>query len=104
MPYAAVPFNICPSCGTEFGIDDLHQSFQTIRNNWIAEGMPWFDDISLPPPNWSPVTQLISGGFVGALLMPIGTATETSVANISYHQPFWTDREITQYSYSIAGG
>ena len=43
-------FEICPSCGTEFGYDDAAGGdearrpsvYNVLREAWIAEGMPWW--------------------------------------------------------------
>lgn len=51
-------FNICPSCGTEFGNDDFDYSHAELRSRWIAKGMPWFSAYNHAPPNWSAVDQL----------------------------------------------
>ena len=76
MPYPARPYNICPCCGTEFGVDDHVQTETQIREAWIAQGMPWFDDITSPPRNWSPSLQLISGGYGSELIRPTSEAAE----------------------------
>jgi len=60
MPYAPVPFNVCPCCGTEFGVDDRKVTHRDLRHAWISSGMPWFDDISSPPKNWNRYGQLSS--------------------------------------------
>lgn len=58
MPYPAVPYNICPCCGTEFGVDDRHTQPAELRSTWIKAGLPWFDDITSPPHSWDPYAQL----------------------------------------------
>ena len=40
---------ICPSCGTHFGLDDDQRSHADLRAAWIAAGRPWFSR-STPPP------------------------------------------------------
>jgi hypothetical protein len=52
-------FEICPSCGTEFGYDDAKKSHESLRDEWIAKGMPWWAD-DKPAPDWDPVQQLRS--------------------------------------------
>lgn len=44
-------YEVCPRCGFEFGNDDNPgtappSSFEEYREEWIAEGRPWFD------PDW----------------------------------------------------
>ncbi len=62
MPYPAVPENICPCCGTEFGVDDDYHSPQELRATWIENDFPFFSDLTQPPKNWSPYRQLIIAG------------------------------------------
>lgn len=71
MPYAPVPYNICPCCGTEFGVDDHYHSLPEIRQAWIKKGMPWFDDITSPPKNWNAYQQLFDAGFGIEFIRPI---------------------------------
>jgi hypothetical protein len=42
-------FEICPSCGTEFGYDDAKRSHDDHRNAWIAAGKPWWSRTTRPP-------------------------------------------------------
>jgi hypothetical protein len=89
MPYAAIPYNICPCCGTEFGVDDHLLAPSQIRQQWIKAHMPWFDEIISQPSGWSPAWQLIQGGHGADLVGPIGFVTYTAsrVINVS-SQPF----------------
>ncbi len=55
--------NICPSCGFEFGYDDLDQgyTYQAWRQKWIEEGMRWqgfAEDGDAEPLDWDPSAQL----------------------------------------------
>jgi transcriptional regulator with XRE-family HTH domain len=63
MPYPAVPENICPCCGTEFGVDDDYHSPLELRSTWIENDFPFFSDLTQPPKNWSPHRQLIIAGY-----------------------------------------
>jgi hypothetical protein len=55
-------FEICPSCGFEFGVtdDDLGVSYDDWRRGWIERGMPWSSVGRERPTEWSPVRQLES--------------------------------------------
>ena len=44
---------ICPSCGTQFGHDDRHASYQELRDIWVAAGAQWFSDHTPPPHGWN---------------------------------------------------
>lgn len=62
-------FNICPSCGTEFGYDDFAIDHQALRNRWIVNGAQWFAVDEWPEPHgWNPFVQLINAGFVTSFL------------------------------------
>lgn len=54
-------YDICPSCGFEFGVtgDDKGYTYESWRNRWIAQGMPWWSTgIDDPPAGWDPRAQL----------------------------------------------
>jgi hypothetical protein len=57
-------FNICPSCGTEFGIDDIDHSYTELRHIWIENGPHWSSTVSMVPERWNPWMQLIEAGLV----------------------------------------
>jgi hypothetical protein len=51
-------FDICPSCGCEFGYDDATiQVKDSYRKRWIKNGAVWFKP-ELKPQNWSLRDQL----------------------------------------------
>lgn len=55
-------YEICPSCGFEFGVtdDDLGYTYDDWRRRWVADGMPWRSQgIEPPPPDWDPGRQLL---------------------------------------------
>jgi hypothetical protein len=89
MPYPAVPYNICPCCGTEFGVDNRTADYPTLRRNWIAAGMPWFDDITSPAKNWSPFLQLIEAGFGGDLVSATGHGIVSARQDVPVGLPNW---------------
>jgi len=46
-------WEICSCCGTEFGYEDCTpMSARKKRQNWITNGMRWFDE-KAKPENWS---------------------------------------------------
>jgi len=59
-------FEICPSCGIQFGYDDAAGGDQDKRgavwkrwrDQWIKNGMHWSSIGVLPPPDWNPALQL----------------------------------------------
>lgn len=53
-------FEICPSCGFQFGVtdDDQGVTYEQWRHWWIEGGMVWDKARSEPPDGWDPVQQL----------------------------------------------
>src|SRR5437016_2169017 len=51
-------YNICPSCGTEFGIHDVNASILSLRQNWFSSGPKWWSSVDPKPPHWNPLRQL----------------------------------------------
>lgn len=49
-------YEICPSCGFEFGVTDDDQgfSYEAWRNRWIADGMKWSSVWRSAPDGWNP--------------------------------------------------
>lgn len=60
MPYPPKPYNICPCCGIEYGVDDQIDSYKQLRNEWLSAGAPWFSTLPefLRPPLWNAWDQL----------------------------------------------
>lgn len=58
LPFAAEDFNICPSCGTEFGYSDSGRTYDNLRKNWLDHGAQWSSLVWEKPSNWSPFEQL----------------------------------------------
>ena len=63
-------YNICPSCGTEFGIHDVNASILELRQAWIETGPRWWSKTDPQPENWSPFVQL--GKVVGGTVLAAG--------------------------------
>jgi hypothetical protein len=54
-------YEICPSCGFQFGVtdDDLGFTYEEWRRQWIERGMPWDSEgIEPEPDGWNPAQQL----------------------------------------------
>jgi hypothetical protein len=63
-------YDICPSCGIEFGYGDFGQDeiqrgnrWRDLRQKWIEAGMLWSSSVASRPPDWDPVKQLKSAGI-----------------------------------------
>ena len=52
-------FEICPSCGFQFGVsdDDLGYTYAKWRKEWQKNGLKWAS-VSAPPKNWNAEEQL----------------------------------------------
>lgn len=61
--HGCASFDICPSCGIEFGYDDAKRSHDELRAAWLAAGAPWRSRTTAPPPAWSPARQLEAAGL-----------------------------------------
>lgn len=67
--YDSPSYEICPSCGTEFGYQDhrtgraeRHDRQRELRLEWIEAGRPWDDESSYPTPSelgWDPSAESI---------------------------------------------
>ena len=60
-PSGGGSYEICPSCGFEFGVtdDDADYTYETWRQRWIDKGMKWDSQgIDPVPDGWDPVSQL----------------------------------------------
>jgi hypothetical protein len=58
-------YNICPSCGTEFGHHDVNASIESLRAEWLRRGAHWWSTVDARPDNWDPygqVSVLFQGG------------------------------------------
>jgi hypothetical protein len=54
-------FEICPSCGFQFGVSDDDEGFTyaSWRAKWVSVGMPWDSERIRPAPEgWDPQRQL----------------------------------------------
>jgi transcription elongation factor Elf1 len=58
-------FEICPSCGTEFGYHDATKSHAELRKLWLDAGAPWRSQTTPPPHDWDALEQLHAAGLKG---------------------------------------
>lgn len=56
-------FEICPSCGTEFGYHDAKKSHAELRRSWLEAGAAWHSKTITPPQNWDALKQLQAAGL-----------------------------------------
>lgn len=60
IEYGTSTFEICSSCGFEFGFDDgvNGDTYETYRARWILAGCLWWSKSGSEPPDWDPRQQL----------------------------------------------
>src|ERR1700683_5626964 len=58
MRYPARDWHICPSCGTEFGYEDIGRSYEELRLAWFQRGAHWWSPAEREPVGWNPLEQL----------------------------------------------
>jgi hypothetical protein len=57
-------YSICSCCGTEFEFDDRALTHAQLRDEWIANGCPWFYPDEPQRPDWDPYVQLLDAGLI----------------------------------------
>ncbi len=76
-------YRICPSCGTEFGVNDANASIAELRNAWIKTGPQWWSRTDSMPPNWNPLEQMEKAGIAvkhPPASEPLSVSTSSSTA------------------------
>lgn len=79
-------YNICPCCGTEFGVHDVNASIQDLRTAWLQGGRNWWSHSDPKPADWNPYQQLArlaEAAFAGIGVVSISSSAQydpTSVA------------------------
>jgi hypothetical protein len=58
LDYPPRDFNICPSCGVEFGADTVEYSYDELRQAWRERGQTWSSSVIERPANYNPQLQL----------------------------------------------
>lgn len=99
-------YNICSSCGTEFGVSDVNSSIAELRDAWLESGPAWWSKTDVPPVNWDPIGQMERAGIGVKKLAARADSfviTATSTATIAtagswvgrpVQQPYGTPREV----------
>lgn len=63
LPYGedglGASYEICSSCGNEFGLTDRYDDqIQDRRQLWLKSGPAWYSKLETCPTDWQPLTQL----------------------------------------------
>ena len=68
LDHGTSSYEICPSCGFEFGYDDgvLKETYQSYRVKWIADGCKWWATSSKAPAFWDATKQLENTESLGS--------------------------------------
>ena len=82
-------YNICASCGTEFGVHDVNASIEELRVAWLRTGPNWFSSVDPEPQDWKPFLQitgvmLAQGPFPATSVLSYGFS---SLASSSVSKP-----------------
>jgi len=95
-------YNICPSCGTEFGLHDVNASTSDLRSAWLRTGPKWWSTVTPEPENWNPVEQLANlpdaqtSGAESLPLEPSPAGTVMVPVAVMYpQQPIRLDPKVT---------
>lgn len=86
-------FNICPSCGTEFGVDDRNATLEELRQEWIETGPTWQSTAIPQPENWNPIIQFIDvftnqhPNFSGRVIMQFDEGILKGMQTFELHLP-----------------
>ena len=51
-------YNICSSCGTEFGYHDVNSTIKELRVEWLRSGARWWNSEVPKSAGWGPFQQL----------------------------------------------
>jgi hypothetical protein len=87
-------FNVCPSCGVEFGVDNISHTYGELRRVWVDNGAFWSSGVDKRPVDWNPWLQLILAGhiydvpFVTQTDVPQHNMVRGGTANLSQTQVF----------------
>lgn len=76
-------YEICPSCGFEFGYTDDDQGFtyHQWREAWVSQGLPWRDSFQPPPKDWNARAQLAVAG------LPLSAECELALDDLIVRYP-----------------
>ena len=80
MSEPANNYNVCSSCGTEFGVSDVNSSLADLRDAWLESGPTWWSKAEEMPENWNPLKQMEDAGI--SMKRPVASV-ETSVSTTS---------------------
>lgn len=95
-------YDICPSCGTEFGVHDENASIPELQMAWLRDGLKWWSQSDPIPENWNPFEQLervmqLQGAFSTAQQSTVVVLPFTPWGVSSAQQPADTKYALTGY-------
>lgn len=73
-------YNICPSCGTEFGLHDVNSTIEDLRQVWLGSGPRWYSAVVPKPAGWNPMMQLARLLFGNARMTALSTYYSLGIA------------------------
>jgi hypothetical protein len=78
-------YRICPSCGTEFGVNDVNATISDLREAWMNTGPRWWSRTDSIPDNWDPIAQMERAGIAvkrQPTSEPMSVSTSTSTVRV----------------------
>jgi len=77
-------YNICPSCGTEYGVSNVNASIEQLRQAWLKTGPAWWSKTDPQPEDWNPSAQLAN---LGATIPSVSITAATLTLNATTFYP-----------------
>jgi|SRR4051812_22097390 hypothetical protein len=76
MAEAPQDYEICPCCGTEFGLDDFEHTHEELRKAWMGRGAPWFSKHTARPAGWNALDQLVEADILPSTIVANATSEQ----------------------------
>ncbi len=94
-------YNICPSCGTEFGYHDAGRTHEELRNIWIKSGAEWWSPVDRKPERWNAYIQLLRAGLNVEVTASLSEDHSSSRKFPFTHEDLQTKKSEPNWGYSI---
>jgi hypothetical protein len=86
LDYPADNFNICPSCGVEFGLDDIEYKVEELQVLWFKRGLTWTSAVIPKPTDYNPFQQLLNLKPHGANIASRRDVSQARVPDVSNYR------------------
>ena len=95
-------YNICSSCGTEFGHHNINASVLDLRKAWLKSGPVWWSVVDAAPENWQPFNQILRIITPSSAVFP-ASAFVSVTATSSNTMKDWDGSSVMAYQPQSAG-